>query len=113
LRTSIFVMGPSRNFGFRDEAWLSGRTCRALSSTWSAHLVSDLIRVGKGWDRCLSPYSMHGAGSIGVGDGGSDSWDWPSALLWDVGALSGFAPSSSLELRAWHQYPPCLASFSL
>ena len=46
-------------------------------------------------------------------DGGSDSWDWLSALLWDVAALPGFASSSSLELWAWRRYSPCLANFSL
>ena len=47
--TSIFAMGPSRNFSFHNEARPSGRTGRALSFAWSAHLVSNQIRPGRGW----------------------------------------------------------------
>ena len=31
--TSVFAMDPSRNFDFRDEAMLSGRTGSAFTST--------------------------------------------------------------------------------
>jgi len=48
--TLVFAMGPSRNFSFHDEARLSGRTCKALTSIWSAHLVSDQIKHGLGLD---------------------------------------------------------------
>ena len=37
----VFAMGPSRNFGFRDEAWLSGKTRNVLVSAWSTLLASD------------------------------------------------------------------------
>ena len=100
--TSIFAMGPSRIFGFRDEARLSGRIGMTLASAWSAHMVSDQIRPGGGWGSMpLFPHSVHGAGSICVLDDGFDSWGWSSALMLDAAALSGFAPSSSLELQAW------------
>ena len=73
--TSVFVMGPSRNFDFCDEARLSGRTDRALASTWSAHLVSDQIRSGRGWGSVSFSFltACMRAGSIGVLDDGSDS----------------------------------------
>jgi len=45
----IFTMGLSRNFDFRNEARLSGRIGRALTSTWSAQLVSHQIRPSRGW----------------------------------------------------------------
>ena len=69
--------------------------------------------AGIGVDASLFPHSVHGAGSIGMLDDGFDSWDWLSALLWDVAALPGFTLSSSLELPAWFQYPSYLVGFNL
>jgi len=37
---SIFVMGSSSSFDFRDDARLSGRIENVLPSVWSAHLNS-------------------------------------------------------------------------
>ena len=45
---SVFAMGSSRSFGFHDEARLSGRTENILTSTWSAYLSFDHIRLDRG-----------------------------------------------------------------
>ena len=53
---SVLEIGPSRSFGSRNEAWLSGRTKNVLASAYSANLDSDHKRPGRGWG--LTPFSI-------------------------------------------------------